>query len=151
MKDHSKNVEEVTEFAKDLTWEKHSTALADQLYVLGNQNRRQYRLQDQVDWCITDSPLLLGVQYVTPDYLPVNFKNLLFELWSTYENHNFFIRRTKPYSPIGRNQTEQEARQIDENIIRMLTENGVPFSEILATPDLHQKIFEHIFINTQRS
>ena len=49
------NVELVTEYAKELTWEKRYDILNDQLYVLSKQNRKLIRLKDQVDWIITDS------------------------------------------------------------------------------------------------
>ena len=148
MKRASKNVEEVTEFAKDVTWDKNYSTLADQLYLLGNQNRRQFRLIGQVDWCVTDCPLLLGVHYVTPDYLPKNFKNLAFELWDTYENHNFFINRTKPYSKIGRTQTEDEARKIDTDIRDLLNNHNVKFTEVLGNESAAHAIMSTLFPNT---
>jgi hypothetical protein len=141
-KDNKVNVEEVTEFAKDLTWDQNKAALADQLYILGTQNRRQYRLQGQVEWCITDCPLLLGAHYATPDFLPNTFKNLIFELWDTYENYNFFIKRTKPYSPVGRSQNEAEARAIDDNIRKMLVDHEIPFIEVADHKDLYQEIYD---------
>jgi tRNA uridine 5-carbamoylmethylation protein Kti12 len=138
------NVEEVTEFAKDLTWEKNQTAFADQLFLLANQNRRQFRLQNQVEWCVTDSPILLGVNYVTPEYLPHTFRSISLELWDTYENHNFFIERTRPYQSIGRNQSESEAKQIDANIKRMLHEFNIPFKTVRGEGDTAKQIFDII-------
>lgn len=140
-----KNVEEVTEFAKDITWEKNFSALADQLYLLANQNRRQSRLVGQVEWCVTDCPLLLGVHYVTPDYLPIYFKHLAFELWDTYENYNFFIERDKPYSTVGRSQTEEQAKQIDRDILRMLQNNRIPFTKIVGSETASEEIFSRLF------
>ena len=144
MKDYGMNVEEVTEFAKDVTWDKNTSALADQLFVLANQNRRQFRLQDQVEWCVTDCPLLLGIHYATPDYLPNYFHQLVFELWDTYENHNFFIRRTKPYKQVGRTQTEDEAKEIDLRILTLLKQNNVPVIELVDDGKLHEQIMRHL-------
>lgn len=145
MKDNCKNVEEVTEFAKDLTWDENQAALADQLFILGTQNRRQFRLCGKTDWCVTDAPLLLGINYVTPDYLPETFQNLVFELWNSYENYNFFINRTKPYSRVGRKQSEDEARAKDIEIKEMLIKHNIPFIELTDDGKLHEKIYNHIF------
>ena len=63
LKIKSVNVELVTEFAKDMTWEKNKKALTNQIYMLGNQLQRIYRCQDEVDVIVTDSPLLLNILY----------------------------------------------------------------------------------------
>ena len=147
MKKNQKDVEEVTEFAKDKTWEKNFSALSDQLFVLANQNRRLDRLKDQVEWVVSDSPILLGIHYKTPDYLPNTFEDLIFELWDTYENHNFFIERNHPYDPTGRNQNEEEARAIDASIIRMLDFNEIPFTKVLSGDTAHYQIYQSVFGN----
>ena len=147
MKKNQKDVEEVTEFAKDKTWEKNFSALSDQLFVLANQNRRLDRLKDQVEWVVSDSPILLGIHYKTPDYLPNTFEDLIFELWDTYENHNFFIERNHPYDPTGRNQNEEEARAIDASIIRMLEFNEIPFTKVLSGDTAHYQIYQSVFGN----
>ena len=147
MKKNQKDVEEVTEFAKDKTWEKNFSALSDQLFVLANQNRRLDRLKDQVEWVVSDSPILLGIHYKTPDYLPKNFENLIFELWDTYENYNFFIERNHPYVAKGRNQGEEIAKQIDEHIVNMLKANGVPFTSVKSSDVAHIEIYKSIFAN----
>ncbi len=145
MKKNQKDVEEVTEFAKDKTWEKNFSALADQLFVLANQNRRLDRLKDQVEWVVSDSPILLGVHYKTPEYLPKNFENLIFELWDTYENYNFFIERNHPYVTKGRNQGEEIAKQIDDSIIKMLNDRGVPFISLKSSDTAHYQIYKEVF------
>lgn len=145
MKKNKKDVEEVTEFAKDKTWEKNFSALSDQLFVLANQNRRLDRLKDQVEWVVSDTPILLGIHYKTPDYLPNTFEDLIFELWDTYENYNFFIERNHPYDPTGRNQTEDEAREIDSSIIHMLEYNDIPFTKVLSGDTAHYQIYQKVF------
>jgi hypothetical protein len=63
LKEAGVNVELVTEFAKDLTWDK-SDALNDQLYMFANQFHRLYRCKRSgVDIVVTDSPLLLSNLY----------------------------------------------------------------------------------------
>lgn len=122
--------EEVTEYAKDVTWEGNKQLLADQLFVTANQNRRLERLRGKVDLVISDSPLLLGIHYALPQYLPKTFKDLLFELWDTYDNINVVIERVKPYSTLGRSQTEAEARHLDIKIEQMLIDRQLPYDVI---------------------
>ena len=63
-------VESVTEYAKDVVWDQAPTKFSDQLYITAKQNRKLWRLQDQVEWIVSDSPLLLGLHYAPPDYFP---------------------------------------------------------------------------------
>lgn len=132
MKTMGLNVEYVTEYAKDLTWEKRFDILADQLYVLAKQNRKLNRLEGQVDYVVTDSPLLLSEHYRTPDYLPKSFQPMIFELWEMYDNENFFIHRVKPYKQVGRTQSEEEAKEIDGQIRKMLIDHAIPFKTIVG-------------------
>lgn len=138
------NVELVTEYAKDLTWEKRFDMMTDQLYILAKQNRKLARLRDQVDLVITDSPILLSYHYVTPEFLPENFKNLVIELWNSYDNYNIFINRAKAYNPIGRYQTEAQAMDIDHRIWDMLVELKIKYHTIRGGPDCPHTIFKDL-------
>lgn len=108
-------VELVTEYAKDVTWEGHHNLLDDPLWITANQNRRLERLIGQVDYIVTDSPILLGAAYVQ-DHYPDSYIELLEDLHYPRINWNYIIRRTKAYQPVGRNQTEAEAVELDELI-----------------------------------
>lgn len=119
MKWKNMNVELVTEYAKDLTWENRHDILKDQLYVLSKQNRKLLRLEGQVEWVITDSPIIMGLAYVPPDYFP-NFTSLAEDVWCSYHNINFFLERKKNYHQVGRSQTEDEARSLDGKIENLM-------------------------------
>lgn len=110
------NCELITEFAKDKTWEKNYSALRCQEYVFGKQSYKMDRCRDQVDVIITDSPLPLGIFYNQNPVLGRHYESLVMDVFNTYDNLNFFINRKKPYNPVGRNQTEEEAKEIDESI-----------------------------------
>lgn len=114
------NVEIVTEVAKDLVWAKRFHCLENQAKVTIDQYERLRRLDNQVDYVITDSPLLLGIFYQPENYFK-SFEPFVFELFDSFENINFFIKRVKKYNPKGRMQTEQESNQISfqlEDILR---------------------------------
>lgn len=113
------NCEYVQEFAKDLTWSESFKTLGHQLYILGQQAHRQWRLRDQVDVIVTDAPLLLSLHY--GQNMSTAFKNVVRETFQDYRNHNWLIERGSfPYNPRGRSQTESEANAIQEDIRKML-------------------------------
>lgn len=121
------NAELVTEFAKEMTWEKNQKALSNQVYMLGNQLQRIYRCQDQVDVVVTDSPLLLNIIYNHDPLLGTSFYNLVVDLFQSYNNINYFIKRIKEYNPAGRNETKEEAVEIDSKLLQLLGDNKISF------------------------
>lgn len=138
------NVELVNEFAKEVTWEKRYTILEDQIYVTAQQNRKLWRLQNQVDWAITDSPLILAECYSKEDYFPETFIPFIHDVFCHYDNVNVFLKRDKPYSPIGRNQSEEQAIELDNKIKKMLKAHNYPFIEVTGDEHAKHEIFEYI-------
>lgn len=136
------NVELINEYAKILTWEKRHDILRDQLYLLAKQNRMLERLKGQVDYVITDSPLLLCKAYAQPDYFKESFFKFVDDLYDSYNNINIFLNRKKKYFSIGRNQTEDEAKELDKKVKKILLESGKPFIEIDSTPTAREAILE---------
>lgn len=121
------NAELVTEYAKELTWEENFDKLSDQLYVTSKQNRKLSRLKNKVDIVVTDCPLLLGIHYATPEYIGGHFEPMVYSLFETYNNFNIFLERVKPYHKVGRTQTEDEARNIDKSIKKILDEHNYKY------------------------
>lgn len=142
MKWNNKSVELINEYAKEITWEQRYKIFEDQLYITAKQNRKLHRIKDQVDWAITDSPLLLSMVYSTPDYLPKTFRSMIYELYDTYDNINIFLQREKPYHQVGRNQNEEEARELDVRIKELLEEGGYNYHVIPANVDARQTIYD---------
>ena len=127
LKEARVNVELVTEFAKDLTWDK-SDALNDQLYVFASQFHRLFRCQKAgVDVVVTDSPLLLSNLYRDrrSPFFAKPFTDYVKYCHSVFNNLNFFIRRVKPYNPCGRNEDESTAKAVDGSILTMM--KGIMF------------------------
>lgn len=131
MKQQGYSVEYVSEFAKELSWEGSTSQLENQAHVFAEQFRRQWRLIDQVDYVITDSPLLLSSVYF--DYYFERSKQRLFSdkykelairyFDSTYYEFNnleVIIRRNKEYDSNGRNQTIEESLKIDDIITQKI-------------------------------
>lgn len=101
------NAELVTEFAKDKVWENNEEVFNNQAYIFGKQSFKISRCANKVDVIITDSPLPLSIFY----------------------NHDPFTR-TKPYNPIGRQQTEKESDEMKKPLVDLLTQRGITYQEI---------------------
>lgn len=57
---------------------------------------------------------------------------------------DILLRRVKPYNPNGRNQTEDEAKEIDKTLKQMLTEQNVSFVEYDGNETGYNKICNYI-------
>lgn len=143
MKWRNINAELIGEYAKEITWEGRKAILDDQLYMTAKQNRKLVRLQDQVDWIISDSPLILALAYVKPEYHK-SFAPLVKELYDSYDNVNILLERVKPYHATGRNQTEAQARELDVFIENILLDNGYEFHRVVADETARDRILEII-------
>ena len=118
----------VTEFAKDMVWEKHEDMLRDQIMVFANQHRRIERLRDQVDVVVTDSPFIMGITYASDRYkhLPL----LMTEAWHSFDNVNILLERSTTYDPRGRVQTEDQAVEKDHQIRQLLDTLNIEYDII---------------------
>lgn len=147
LKQRGLNVELVTEYAKDMTWENRMNILSDQLYVLAKQHRRVARLEDKVDWIVTDAPFILGLVYVEPTYLKT-FEPLVLELWERYNNHCFMLdRKNLAYQNVGRNQDQLGAMELDDKLHRLLTSRRIPYREIITSDSAVDEIIAHLNID----
>lgn len=144
MKNKGYNVELITEFAKDLTWENRNKTLENQIYVFAKQYHRLYRLENKVEYVITDSPLLLSLIYSKTDYFNGTFANLVKEVWNEYINYSFFIERIKEYKQIGRSQDEEGAKKIDLTVLNLLNENYYIFKRVKGDINASQTILDYI-------
>ena len=121
------DVELVTEFAKDMVYQKRHSVFSEQDYIFAKQHHRQRRLvQYGVKYCITDSPLLLSHLYISKDYYP-SFLDFTTDAFESFNNVNIFLRRVKKYNPKGRNQNEFEAKEIDKANLELFFKLGYTF------------------------
>lgn len=122
------------EYAKDLVWEGSTKKLADyQLYVFNKQFHRVKRVLGKVDVVITDSPILLSPIY--DQEKDETFKQLALEQHAKLNTLNYFLERKHPYNPNGRQQTLEQAIQVDTELKLFLLENKVTFSNIEAVTE----------------
>jgi hypothetical protein len=131
LKFHGVNSELITEFAKDLVWEERFNTLKDQRYLFGKQYHRSWRVNGKVDVIVTDSPLFLNIIYGhINSNVPNTFNREVLSVMGEFDNMNIFLQRVKPYQPIGRTQTEDEAKNIDKIMINYLHDYDLDFIEV---------------------
>ncbi len=124
LKNRGLRVELVTEYAKALAWAKRGAELTDQFYIYSKQHHRQHVLKGQVDFVVTDSPLLLTLLYAG-ETEPDSYSDYVVDNWNKYDNVNFFIVRTKPYHQEGRWEAEEAASDMDRKQKNMLRDLSI--------------------------
>lgn len=127
------NCEMALEYAKDKVWEKSFHTLDNQIYVFGKQLHRLWRLKDQVDIIITDSPLLFSILYDKSSN--DKFRELVLDQFNQFNNINYFIERDQSYNPKGRMQTMEESMQLDSRIKEILGEYNIPCTYVAEKND----------------
>lgn len=128
LKIHDVNAELITEFAKDLTWEERHRTLSNQYYIWGKQHHRMWRLRDQVDIMVTDSPLILSLIYGVEK--PACFNETVLNSFNEFDNINYFLLRMKKFNSKGREQSEKEAIELDNDISMMLGQHNLKFKAV---------------------
>jgi hypothetical protein len=125
------NTEIIPEFAKDAAWEgRGDKFFKAQTYIFGCQSFRVSSVISEIDFAITDSPLLMSSVYIPDDYHAPSLKALISEHHNSHESINVFLKRNKPFNQNGRNQTEDEAKALDVTIRNLLIDNNVPYYEL---------------------
>ena len=130
LKKEGYNAEYVQEYAKELVYEKDMEMLdgspEHQYEILKEQTRRMDRLYDQVDFIVTDSPVMLNTIYnkqLTPEY-----ESLVNELQGQYINYSFFMERdVSNFEEEGRIHNLTESIEKDNEIKDMLQRNEIKY------------------------
>lgn len=137
LKGLSYEVENVSEFAKELVWEGRENAFNDRLYMHGEQNHRLMQMNGKLDYIITDSPLFLTSvynNYYLSKKFPKSYNNMIDivtkETFNLYNNNVYFIKRNTSYKNIGRREDEKTALKIDKAILKYLNNNKIKYKEI---------------------
>lgn len=147
------NCELPYEYAKQLTWDNSAARMADQLYILAKQHRAIVRSYGKVDYTILDSPILLSLVYKNMynqgypvnRYDNINFDNLVVNLFKSYDNINFLLERhTNAFQADGRNETLEQATDLDGRIRKVLEDNNIEFTTLEVGQDTVERICSHI-------
>ena len=137
LKMHNVECDIVAEFAKDLVWEeRHNILFDNQEYIFGEQYRRLWRVNKKIDVAIMECPLILGVTYGKYyNVMTETYANSVVEIINRFNNLNIVLKRKFNYNPNGRMHTEEEAKTIDNVIIKTLVDYNMPYVEVLCDID----------------
>jgi tRNA uridine 5-carbamoylmethylation protein Kti12 len=137
LKKANKDVELVSEYAKELVWDKVKIDYFIQIQMYGEQLKRESRLYNKVRYVITDSPLMLSLIY-QEFYRGDNFtalKELYNEHVRELPNYNvdykfFFLESLddKRYVQKGRFENKEQANAVEQMIKKFLCENLVEYT-----------------------
>lgn len=142
-----KSVEELSEWVKEAIYEKRDIAFADQIFAFGNQEKSQNVLCGHTDYLLTDSPLALSCVYGRNR--TETFEKLVIETFNNYNNINIFLERPTSYTCKGRNESLDEAKRIDKNILDVLDNNNIEYICIPTNEKTVDTIFKIINIMEQ--
>jgi hypothetical protein len=147
LKQQGINCEEVYETAKKLSWTKRNAELGVQPYIFGKQLRDVLVLMGKVDVIITDSPLILCEFYnqkYCPGVFPESFGTCVVEQFKRMGGLNVFIDRVGTYNPSGRNQTEEEANAIGDELLDLLAVHQIEYMRILGSVEAASFIADEV-------
>ena len=139
-------VELALEYAKDLVWQKRYETLRCQPYVFGKQLHKIETLLGQVDYIITDSPLLLSVIYGDLYSGKIEYGDLfqasIVQISKQIPSLNFLLSRKFGFVQNGRNENLEESIAIDERIKITLDNFGIQYYYDLDLNGIVDKIKE---------
>jgi len=122
------------EYVKEQLYAGNPYPFHDQLYTYAKQNKKLRQMNGKVDYIVTDSPSVQCVAYVETE--PEIYTQMALDYFNQYDNLNFFLKRTHPYQPSGRNQTEEQAAVVGQKIEDMLNRLNIPYTVLPANEAL---------------
>ena len=142
--------EYVQEYAKKLVWIKDYEALNMQYSVTLKQYKLLKQINGQVDFIITDGPLIQGLFY--NKYNNENTSDvskteaLVLKTFNEFNNINIFLTRGDfEYEEEGRTQTESEAIKVDDILKEMLVNANINFKIFKSDPNNIPEMIQYIF------
>lgn len=135
MKKRSFKVEYVHEWIKgEGIWEDWDHIFGEQDYIFAHQHRLIRRLtRHDIDYAVVDSSILLSLFYM-PDDFPQSFRPFVKDVFDSYNNINIVLDRNPdiPYVQTGRNESEQQAIEIDQKVRRYFADTGISYYRVMA-------------------
>lgn len=149
LKFRNRSVELVQEYVKSGEWEGRTGKIREcQDYIFAKQHFRMRVLEGEVEFIITDAPLLLSLVYGDQNYLPSPPK-VAREAHDRFHNFNFFVERTKDYVQKGRSQTPEQARDLDLRISEMLRQQNISYMPVAYSRQSVQQIADYVTSDRQ--
>jgi hypothetical protein len=141
------NVELTNEFATELCFERAKENLEDQIYLLGQQWHRLWRLDKLgVDVAVCDAPLGIGIPHIRkrkPAYFE-KYEALVKALYDEYPNVNILIDRDV-YAVGGfKGNKPGKANAWLHDLDRQIREVANPIKTVLYSLTAGQEVFDYV-------
>jgi hypothetical protein len=126
----------IVEYAKEIVYRGDLNTLSQcQPLIFGKQHHRLVRACKHVDFCITDSPLILSSVY--GEDMPESFRQSVIDIYHRFNNLNYFIKLDPTrYKQYGRTQTVDESLEIEKKILSVLTNCGIYATMVVDAEDV---------------
>ena len=144
LKRHGINAEYVSEFSKDKVYENNGEVFKHQEYIFGKQSFKMGRVRDKVQVMVVDSPLLLCAVYNNDPILGDVFNQTVLNVFNSYNNKNYLLTRQHTYENEGRFQTEDEALEVRNQIIKQLDSFNVDYKLVVSGEETCQNIVNEL-------
>lgn len=152
LKSKGTNAELVREYAKDWIYQDRQIGPYNQIYFLGKQIHKESLLYSKVNYIITDSPIMMSVYYA---YLyckkelaeGVRCAAEAFYNQAEEDGHkhiHILLKRSYPYNPNGRFQSEEEALQIDTGVRKLLSDLDILYMECNSDEDSLEELINKL-------
>lgn len=142
------NCEMAPEYAKNRVWQEDFKVFENQFYVTAKQSQMLHRLRGKVDVIITDSPILIGYYYGQNLPYATDYGRVLHAIYSEYDNYDYLLTRVKEYNPAGRFQNEEEAKNIDKELKKVLNRFNIQYKEFEGYKEGYDLIIEDFLKNS---
>jgi ABC-type dipeptide/oligopeptide/nickel transport system ATPase component len=152
----------VTEYAKTLIYAKNFKRLNNQHFVSNKQYDMFKAVCGSVQYLITDTCLISGLYYNQCNKFNnsdvAKTEQFILESFGEFENFNIYLERGEfKYETQGRQQNEEEAKQIDTLLIDILQKHKVKYHpvkleglDVKPVLDLILKETKHLVLSSQK-
>ncbi len=135
----NKTVEHLADYAKYLFWQRDYETLRNQYYIAQKQHKVLRAIDGEVQFIIVEGSLPQLFYYnrnYKENICDMNKTEIQIKQWyGEFDNINVFVERDdSPYVQAGRNQSEAEAKEIDQVMMNILRKNNIPFT--VLRPDI---------------
>lgn len=146
---YGNNIQYVDEYVKKLCWENSDKKrFENQVLITAEQYTKQLvLLENNIEYCVTDSPIILGTLYSPETYFNT-YNKLCFELFESFTNYNFLIKRGDfVYETVGRNEDEASSNILHHQQTTLLINNNYDFTIITNSDalDAAMQILQLVF------
>jgi len=136
---HGKTVETIPDYAKTLVWQQNFEVLKNQYYIAQRQYDMLSLIDGQVHFLITECslPQLLFYNENYQDNIcdVAKTRDQILQWYRQNDNINVLVRRSdKKYVRAGRFQDEEQAKEVDQRLLRILQREHLPYTEL--SPEL---------------